>query len=184
MRELLVRRGSGAPATVSTLPSASAARAMRAERSVLTLRLEAALEEKTALQKAELSAQVKLCNKIQEEDALRSLLEAERHASTALKEEAVLAAADAAAVVARSGSGGTAGGCARARPAGIGGEAVLQAALGILTLLHQVPIDLALAHQAVAIVVLALVILQVDLLVTRPVGQESRKLIVPLGRSG
>ena len=83
---------------------AAAARAMRAERSVLTLRLEAALEEKTALQKAELSAQVKLCNKIQEEDALRSLLEAERHASTALKEEAVLAAADAAASAAAEGA--------------------------------------------------------------------------------
>jgi cytochrome c oxidase assembly protein subunit 15 len=37
---------------------------------------------------------------------------------------------------------------------------VLQAALGILTLLHQVPIGLALAHQAVAIVVLTLAVLQ------------------------
>ena len=39
---------------------------------------------------------------------------------------------------------------------------VLQAALGILTLLNQVPIDLALAHQAVAIVVLTLAVLQVE----------------------
>jgi cytochrome c oxidase assembly protein subunit 15 len=38
----------------------------------------------------------------------------------------------------------------------------LQAALGILTLLHQVPILLALAHQAVAIVVLMLAVLQVE----------------------
>ncbi|MDI1265416.1 MAG: COX15/CtaA family protein, partial [bacterium] len=61
---------------------------------------------------------------------------------------------------------------------------VLQATLGILTLLHQVPIDLALAHQAVAIVVLALVILQVDWLVTRRAGEEGRKLIVQLGQPG
>src|SRR4029453_239463 len=38
----------------------------------------------------------------------------------------------------------------------------LQATLGILTLLRQVPIDLALAHQAVAIVVLTLSILQLE----------------------
>ena len=39
---------------------------------------------------------------------------------------------------------------------------ILQAVLGILTLLHQVPIDLALAHQAVAMVVLTLAIFQVE----------------------
>jgi cytochrome c oxidase assembly protein subunit 15 len=38
----------------------------------------------------------------------------------------------------------------------------LQAMLGILTLLYQVPIDLALSHQAVAIVVLTLAVLQVE----------------------
>ena len=38
----------------------------------------------------------------------------------------------------------------------------LQATLGILTLLNQVPIDLALAHQAVAIVVLTLAVLQAE----------------------
>ena len=38
----------------------------------------------------------------------------------------------------------------------------LQATLGILTLLNQVPIDLALSHQAVAIVVLTLSILQLE----------------------
>ncbi|UZE51955.1 COX15/CtaA family protein [Rhodopseudomonas sp. P2A-2r] len=37
----------------------------------------------------------------------------------------------------------------------------VQAVLGILTLLHQVPIDLALSHQAVAIVVLTLAVFQV-----------------------
>jgi heme a synthase len=46
---------------------------------------------------------------------------------------------------------------------------MLQAALGILTLLHQVPILLALAHQAVAIVVLTLAILQAERLAARRV---------------
>jgi cytochrome c oxidase assembly protein subunit 15 len=40
--------------------------------------------------------------------------------------------------------------------AALAGAIVLQAALGILTLLHEVPIDLALAHQAGAVIVLAL----------------------------
>jgi cytochrome c oxidase assembly protein subunit 15 len=40
--------------------------------------------------------------------------------------------------------------------AALAGAIVLQAALGILTLLHQVPIGLALAHQAGAVLVLAL----------------------------
>ena len=42
----------------------------------------------------------------------------------------------------------------------LAGAITLQAALGILTLLHQVPIPLALAHQAVAILVLTLAVLQ------------------------
>ena len=60
----------------------------------------------------------------------------------------------------------------------------LQATLGILTLLRQVPIDLALAHQAVAIVVLTLAIFQVELLVARRVGDDRQKLAVPLGQPG
>jgi cytochrome c oxidase assembly protein subunit 15 len=60
----------------------------------------------------------------------------------------------------------------------------LQAVLGILTLLHQVPIDLALAHQAVAIVVLTLVVLQTDRLVARPVARGQHKLTVTLGQPG
>jgi Uncharacterized protein required for cytochrome oxidase assembly len=60
----------------------------------------------------------------------------------------------------------------------------LQAVLGILTLLHQVPIDLALAHQAVAIVVLTLAVLQTDRLVARRVGQDRQKLAVPVGQPG
>jgi cytochrome c oxidase assembly protein subunit 15 len=42
------------------------------------------------------------------------------------------------------------------------GAVALQATLGILTLLNQAPMDLALAHQAVAIVVLTLVVSQVE----------------------
>jgi cytochrome c oxidase assembly protein subunit 15 len=52
----------------------------------------------------------------------------------------------------------------------------LQAALGIVTLLHQVPIPLALAHQAVAIVVLTLAILQAERLAVRDVQVTSPRL--------
>jgi heme a synthase len=61
---------------------------------------------------------------------------------------------------------------------------VLQAVVGILTLLHQVPIDLALAHQAVAIVVLTLAVLQTERLVARRTEHDSPKLGVPLGQPG
>jgi len=44
----------------------------------------------------------------------------------------------------------------------------LQATLGILTLLNQVPIDLALTHQAVAIIVLTLAVLQAERLTRMP----------------
>ena len=43
----------------------------------------------------------------------------------------------------------------------------LQATLGILTLLHHVPIDLALTHQAVAIAVLTLAVIQAERLSAR-----------------
>jgi cytochrome c oxidase assembly protein subunit 15 len=59
----------------------------------------------------------------------------------------------------------------------------LQATLGILTLLHQVPIDLALAHQAMAIVVLALAIFQTERLVARTV-QARVPLVQPVGQPG
>lgn len=61
---------------------------------------------------------------------------------------------------------------------------VLQAALGILTLLHQVPIDLALAHQAVAIVVLTLAVLQTERLAAGRTQQSQQKLGLPLGQPG
>lgn len=49
----------------------------------------------------------------------------------------------------------------------------LQAVLGILTLLNQVPIDLALSHQAVAIVVLTLAVVQAERLVARRMQQDA-----------
>ena len=61
---------------------------------------------------------------------------------------------------------------------------VLQATLGILTLLHQVPIDLALTHQAVAIVVLTLAIFQAERLIARRTEQGHEKLVLPVGQPG
>jgi cytochrome c oxidase assembly protein subunit 15 len=61
---------------------------------------------------------------------------------------------------------------------------VLQAVLGILTLLYQVPIELALAHQAVAIVVLTLAVLQTERLVARRTQHDPQKLGAPLGQPG
>ncbi|KRR24328.1 COX15/CtaA family protein [Bradyrhizobium retamae] len=60
----------------------------------------------------------------------------------------------------------------------------LQAWLGILTLLQQVPIDLALAHQAVAIVVLTLAVLQTERLVVRRTERDRQKLVMPVGQPG
>src|SRR3984957_2326054 len=60
----------------------------------------------------------------------------------------------------------------------------LQATLGILTLLNQVPIDLALAHQAVAIAVLTLAVLQVERLAARRSETERQKLALPAGQPG
>jgi cytochrome c oxidase assembly protein subunit 15 len=61
---------------------------------------------------------------------------------------------------------------------------VLQATLGILTLLQQVPIDLALTHQAVAIVVLTLAIFQTERLMTRRTERGHEKLVLPVGQPG
>ena len=60
---------------------------------------------------------------------------------------------------------------------------ILQAVLGILTLLHQVPINLALAHQAVGMVVLTLAIFQVERLAAQLASVE-RKLGVPADQTG
>jgi len=61
---------------------------------------------------------------------------------------------------------------------------VVQAVLGILTLLHQVPIDLALTHQAMAIVVLTLAIFQTERLVVRRTAQRRERLVQPVGQAG
>ena len=77
----------------------------------------------------------------------------------------------------------------RAGAAAIGGAVwlvaaiTLQATLGILTLLNQVPIPLALAHQAVAIAVLTLAVFQGERLVARP-QRAPRNLVQPLAQTG
>jgi heme a synthase len=61
---------------------------------------------------------------------------------------------------------------------------ILQAGLGILTLLNQVPIDLALAHQAVAIVVLTLAVVQVERLSVRQTQSMPKDAAIPAGSPG
>ena len=60
----------------------------------------------------------------------------------------------------------------------------LQATLGILTLLNQVPISLALAHQAVAIAVLTLAIFQAERLAARVSQSRQQKLVLPASQIG
>ena len=61
---------------------------------------------------------------------------------------------------------------------------MLQAMLGILTLLNQVPMSLALAHQAVAIAVLTLAIFQAERWAARHTEQEPRKPVLPVAQIG
>jgi cytochrome c oxidase assembly protein subunit 15 len=63
------------------------------------------------------------------------------------------------------------------------GAVILQATLGILTLLNQTPTNLALAHQAVAIGVLTLVVLQVERLARRTVAVP-HEIIRPVTQGG
>jgi cytochrome c oxidase assembly protein subunit 15 len=60
----------------------------------------------------------------------------------------------------------------------------LQAMLGILTLLNQVPVALGLAHQAVAMSVLTLAIFQAERLAARQPGSGLQKLVLPAGQPG
>jgi cytochrome c oxidase assembly protein subunit 15 len=60
----------------------------------------------------------------------------------------------------------------------------LQAILGILTLLHQVPIALALTHQAVAIVVLTLAVLQARRLASQQPQSKRQDVGVAVGQTG
>jgi heme a synthase len=61
---------------------------------------------------------------------------------------------------------------------------ILQATLGVLTLLHQVPLALALAHQAVAIAVLTLAVWQAERLAARRPESERQELAAPVGQPG
>jgi cytochrome c oxidase assembly protein subunit 15 len=60
----------------------------------------------------------------------------------------------------------------------------LQATLGILTLLNQAPINLALTHQACAIAVLTFALLQAERLAARQPDARPRDLALPLGQPG
>jgi heme a synthase len=60
----------------------------------------------------------------------------------------------------------------------------LQATLGILTLLKQAPMDLALTHQAVAIVVLTLAVFQAERLAARQSESSGRELVRPVAQTG
>jgi cytochrome c oxidase assembly protein subunit 15 len=60
----------------------------------------------------------------------------------------------------------------------------VQAALGVLTLLNQVPTSLALAHQAIAIAVLALAVFQAERLAARQVAQERQEPALPVTQIG
>jgi cytochrome c oxidase assembly protein subunit 15 len=62
----------------------------------------------------------------------------------------------------------------------LAGAVTLQATLGILTLLYQVPIDLALSHQAGAIAVLTLAVLQVERLARRQPQQVPPEIVRPI----
>jgi len=60
----------------------------------------------------------------------------------------------------------------------------LQATLGILTLLNEVPMVLALAHQAVAIAVLTLAIFQAERLAARRPASAQQKQVQPVTQTG
>jgi cytochrome c oxidase assembly protein subunit 15 len=60
----------------------------------------------------------------------------------------------------------------------------LQAVLGILTLLNQVPILLALSHQAVAIAVLTLAVLQAERFAARRTESAASEIAAPVTQPG
>ena len=78
----------------------------------------------------------------------------------------------------------------RAAPAVVNGAfwlaaaITLQATLGILTLLNQVPMSLALAHQAVAIAVLTLAVFQAERLAARQPMPAQQNLAMPVSQPG
>jgi cytochrome c oxidase assembly protein subunit 15 len=64
------------------------------------------------------------------------------------------------------------------------GIVALQATLGILTLLNQAPMDLALAHQAIAIAVLTLAVFQVARVMAGRGGLVTHRIIGPVTQTG
>jgi cytochrome c oxidase assembly protein subunit 15 len=64
------------------------------------------------------------------------------------------------------------------------GAVTLQATLGVLTLLNQVPVGLALSHQAVAIVVLTLAVMQAERLAAGQPQAEPREIAAPAAQAG
>jgi cytochrome c oxidase assembly protein subunit 15 len=78
----------------------------------------------------------------------------------------------------------------RAAPAVVNGALwlaaaiTLQAALGIQTLLNEVPMSLALAHQTVAIAVLTLAVFQAERLAVRQPLSEQQKSVLPATQTG
>jgi cytochrome c oxidase assembly protein subunit 15 len=64
------------------------------------------------------------------------------------------------------------------------GVVALQAMLGVLTLLNQVPMDLALAHQAVAIAVLTLAVFQVERLAGWRRVRAPQEKVRPVSQTG
>jgi cytochrome c oxidase assembly protein subunit 15 len=79
----------------------------------------------------------------------------------------------------RSRAGGAASGASW-----LAAAVTLQATLGILTLLNQVPIALALPHQAVAIAVLTLAVMQAERLAARQPETAPHGLAAPLAQAG
>ena len=65
----------------------------------------------------------------------------------------------------------------------LAGAVTLQAMLGILTLLNQVPMQLALAHQAGAIAVLTLAVFQVEWLAGRQPQQVPPEMVRPINQT-
>ena len=77
-----------------------------------------------------------------------------------------------------------AGAAVTAGAAWLAAAITLQATLGVVTLLHQAPIDLALTHQAVAIVVLTLATFQAERLTARLHRLAPHNLAVAVGQPG
>jgi heme a synthase len=65
----------------------------------------------------------------------------------------------------------------------LAGAVAFQGTLGILTLLNQVPVDLALAHQGMAIAVLTLAVFQAERLARRP-EQAAQHIVRPVAQTG